>query len=125
MALQVEPFRGHCLEIPRTSLHFEHPVAMAAVEVVVVLLSGDFVPRGLTGQVDWNEPPVLLKTPQVSVYGCNPEPRHMVPCSFEQLPRAERVIRFLEDPADGASLTSLSLHLAPVRVRGNLFSTQV
>jgi len=125
VALELEPFRGDRLEIPRTFLHLEHSVTVPAVEVMVVFLSGHFVARGLTGQVDRNEPSVLLKALQISVDGRDSKARNVVPCGFEQLPRTEGVIGFLEDPADGASLTSLSLHVAQVRIRGDLFSHQV
>jgi hypothetical protein len=71
-----------------TTLKVIHLVAPAAMKVVMVLLTGTFITRGLARDVDGNEPTILHQRLDIPIHGGDAEPFVMslgaVQCFFRR-----------------------------------------
>ena len=88
---------------------FEDLVAGPAMEMVVVLLAGDFVAGGLAGKVDGDEPALFDQSLDVAVNGGDAEAGNYFRGLLQDFLWAHRAAGRLENLANGRLLPGVSL----------------
>lgn len=75
MSLDLKTLRRQARKVARTSLNLEDALARAAAKVVVMPEVGQLVARGLSGEKDRSDCPVLDHGPERTVHRGRAEPR--------------------------------------------------
>jgi hypothetical protein len=71
MTVQCEPVGGHVAEVSWAGVHIEGAATIFTNEMVVVILTRQFISRGLTGQFDSNDFAEFFERSDGSVNRCN------------------------------------------------------
>lgn len=110
VALGQEPRGGEVREVAGAVFDLEHPVAVAAVEVVVVVLAGQLVAGGGARQLDRVKAPFIEEATNRAVDRGDAEPWGGRAGGVEDLLGGQRASGGLEGALNGLPLLRLSLH---------------
>lgn len=110
MPIEGEATRGDPRQRCDASRDFEQAVAASTVEMVVVRLAMELIPRDFTKKFDLGEPPLVEQASDVSIDGRNAEAAHLASCSVEHLGRAQGAIGALEHATNRAALSGITFH---------------
>lgn len=87
MRLESETRRADSLKVFRAAVDVEHFVALPAIEVMVVMLAGDFVAGGFGGDFDRYEPTAFDEPVDCAVDGGSPDLLETRTCQLNGLAR--------------------------------------
>ncbi len=99
-----ETGRSKATQIAGAPLNLEYFVAVAADEMVMVMLPRNFIPRGFSREFYGNKPPLLEKLLYRPVNGSNTEPRDHSLGASERFFGGERPVFPLKNLTDGCTL---------------------
>lgn len=97
-------------QIVGAAVEVEHTAAGTTREVVVMVLTGKFVPVGFAGNFHRHEPAFFGETADRTVDRCNAEVWDDVPGPFQDFGRSQGPGSFTKNLSYGAALGGIALH---------------
>jgi len=101
---------GNGLHIARAGMNIKHLVACAAVEMMVVRMSAEFVAGWLAGQLNRLNFFGLCQEFDIAVHRCQPKGRHDGACQIKNFYRQKRALGKLQGLAYGVALSGGAFH---------------
>jgi hypothetical protein len=110
MVLDRESRRRESRKIAGACVDVEDPLALATLEMMMVVAPGELEARVLRRQHHRLQLALVDERLEVAVDRCDAEAWHFLPGSFEYLMRQQGAVGLRERVADGLALTGIALH---------------
>ena len=114
MRFEDEPSRHDVLQCVDAAGDLEDAVATGAVEMVVVTLPVQLVPRHFAGELDGNQPSLVHEGPDVPVHRRDADPANFAAGGDQDLLRAQGSVRTLQGTSYSTTLTGVTFHRSRV-----------
>ncbi len=113
MALQVKSLGKHRRQSAGTPVYLKHPVALQTSKMMVMMLSGKFVPRRFTRKLNRGQIPRFRHRLHGAIDGCDAKIRDFPPSVLKHLLWTQRTVRLFQNAINRPALVRISLHIPP------------